>query len=70
MSAASDLCWCRCSPFFQAYGNLEDCSSFHKTSLLRGCLDRIFFSITQRASLLLYLSGSHDPILAEYKDVF
>ncbi|KAF5767931.1 hypothetical protein HanXRQr2_Chr14g0630461 [Helianthus annuus] len=50
-------------------GNLNNCSSFHKTSFLRRCLDRIFLNITRRASLQLYLSGSHDPILAEYKDL-
>ncbi|KAJ0441697.1 hypothetical protein HanIR_Chr16g0800691 [Helianthus annuus] len=32
-------------------------------------MDRRFFNITRRASLSLYLSGSHDPILAEYKDL-
>ncbi|MFS8015830.1 hypothetical protein Hanom_Chr15g01361311 [Helianthus anomalus] len=55
--------------FGRAYGNLEDCSSFHKTPLLRRCLDRIFFNITRKASLPLYLSGSHDPIIVEYKDL-
>ncbi|MFS7972013.1 hypothetical protein Hanom_Chr09g00839621 [Helianthus anomalus] len=55
--------------FFQAYGHLEDCSNFHKTPLLRRCLDRGFLNIIRRASPLLYLSGTHDPILAEYKDL-
>ncbi|MFS7992231.1 hypothetical protein Hanom_Chr12g01079861 [Helianthus anomalus] len=50
---------------FQAHGNLKDCSSFHKPSLLRRCLDHNFFNI----ALPLYLSGSHDPMLTEYKDL-
>ncbi|MFS7917164.1 hypothetical protein Hanom_Chr03g00185871 [Helianthus anomalus] len=68
-SAASDICWCRCSPCCRNTGNLNNCSSFHKTPLLRPYLDRKFLNITRRASLSLYLSGSHDPILAEYKDL-
>ncbi|KAJ0462920.1 putative protein kinase RLK-Pelle-DLSV family [Helianthus annuus] len=57
------------SPCFRNMGNLNNCSSFHKTSFLRRCLNRRFLNITRRASLQLYLSGSHDPILAEYKDL-
>ncbi|MFS7998986.1 hypothetical protein Hanom_Chr12g01160571 [Helianthus anomalus] len=59
-------------PMFTIFPSIrepEDCSSFHKTSLLRRCLNRRFFNITWRASLSLYLSGSHDLILMEYKDL-
>ncbi|MFS8034676.1 hypothetical protein Hanom_Chr17g01583941 [Helianthus anomalus] len=48
---------------------MKNCSSFHKTPLLWRCLDRKFLNITWRASLPLYLSGSHDLILVEYKDL-